>query len=132
MKDLNRCTRCHGTEDLYINSKRITKNGIERIYKMCRKCNTTRIKEYMKDPKNRETVYKSVYASIERHKEKQNARILLNYHIKKGNIVRPKICTVCLEKKNVEGHHEDYSKPLEVIWACRQCHADLHKNKTEL
>ena len=132
LKDLNRCTRCHSKENLYVNSRRINKQGIERIAYMCRKCNTSRIKEYMKDPKNRETVYRAVYTSTRRHQDKQNARAKLNWHVRCGNIIRPKICTLCLKKKKVEGHHKDYTKPLEVIWTCRQCHADLHKSEIKL
>lgn len=132
MKDLNRCQKCHSTKDLLVVSRHLAKSGEERVHKMCRKCNTDRMRKYVNNPKNRETVYKSVYASMKRHADRQFARYQLNYQIGKGNIIRPKICTVCLESKKIEGHHTDYTKPLDVIWACRQCHADLHKNKTEL
>jgi hypothetical protein len=130
--NINRCTRCHSKKDLYVNSKYKTKQGVERIAYMCRKCNTERIKKYMKNAKNRDIVYKSVYASIKRHKNKQNARAKLGYHIRKGNIIKPKICSICEKAKKIEGHHTDYSKPLLVTWTCRQCHADLHKREDKL
>lgn len=28
--------------------------------------------------------------------------------------------------KNLQAHHEDYSKPLDVRWACRKCHLESH------
>jgi len=34
----------------------------------------------------------------------------------------------CGETK-VEGHHPDYSKPLEVVWLCRAHHEDVHHKK---
>ncbi len=36
-------------------------------------------------------------------------------------------CKKCGDKENIEGHHEDYDKPLEVIWLCRQHHFEIHK-----
>ena len=27
----------------------------------------------------------------------------------------------------VDGHHPDYSKPIDVIWLCRKHHVELHK-----
>jgi len=34
-------------------------------------------------------------------------------------------CVVCRNPKS-EAHHEDYSKPLDVIWLCRRCHRAWH------
>lgn len=59
------------------------------------------------------------------NKEKDKAQHLLAYKIKRGEI-KKQPCEVCGELK-VDGHHEDYTKPLEVIWLCRQHHKDHHR-----
>ncbi len=63
-----------------------------------------------------------------RNKEKRKAYYILNNAIANGNIEKPKICRMCgVEDKIIDGHHIDYSKPLEVIWCCKECHALIHK-----
>ena len=47
--------------------------------------------------------------------------------IRNGFLIR-KSCEVCGELK-VEGHHEDYSKPLLVRWLCKKHHLDVHGGK---
>lgn len=96
-------------------------------YHICRACNLLHSKNYRKTKNGRKRVNEAVYRSMKKHQKRQNARANLNYHVRSGHIVRPDKCSVCLKKTKVEGHHKDYSKPLEVTWACRQCHADLHK-----
>ena len=54
--------------------------------------------------------------------KKYNAHSKLHYAIKTGKIKRPNKCSNCSKKCKPEGHHDDYNKPLEVIWLCRQCH----------
>jgi len=44
--------------------------------------------------------------------------------VRRGLISR-KPCEECGDPKS-EGHHEDYSKPLEVIWLCRTHHRRRH------
>lgn len=39
-----------------------------------------------------------------------------------GQIQPAGLCESCGEAKPLDGHHEDYSKPLEVVWLCRPCH----------
>ena len=41
-------------------------------------------------------------------------------------------CEVCGRTDGlIDGHHDDYSKPLEVRWLCRQHHADHHRTQRE-
>lgn len=39
-------------------------------------------------------------------------------------------CIRCGEAKSV-AHHEDYDKPLEVMWLCQPCHKQRHKELKE-
>ncbi len=66
-------------------------------------------------------------ASIARYPEKDKARRQLIKAVKRGDIIRGE-CKVC-SKPNAHAHHEDYSKPLDVIWLCRQHHEDIHHNR---
>lgn len=44
--------------------------------------------------------------------------------IKSGKITKTP-CVVCGNKRS-QGHHEDYNKPLDVVWLCSRHHADRH------
>ena len=56
------------------------------------------------------------------------AHILVMRAIRKGKLTRPLQCTSCGNghKRALQGHHEDYSKPLDVIWLCDPCHKRYH------
>lgn len=56
----------------------------------------------------------------------------LNDAIKGGHVIKDTSCQDCgTSSKRLEGHHEDYSKPLEVVWLCKTCHEHRHHG-TEL
>lgn len=55
---------------------------------------------------------------------KDLARRALQRAVAKGMIVR-KPCMFC-GGQNSDGHHEDYMRPLDVYWLCREHHAKLH------
>ena len=60
------------------------------------------------------------------HPEKIRAQYAMNYAIATGRLTKPDVCSNCNQGGKIEGHHEDYDKPLEVVWLCRSCHTKLH------
>ena len=59
-----------------------------------------------------------------RDPEKIRARRLLQSAVRRGTITRQ---ACACGNPDTQGHHEDYSKPLDVLWLCARCHADLHR-----
>ena len=64
---------------------------------------------------------------VENNPEKYAAHTALNTAIAAGRITRPGAC-VCGNNK-LEAHHEDYSRPLDVDWLCRNCHQLIHRRR---
>jgi len=62
-----------------------------------------------------------------RNPEKKVARKKVENALKSGELTRPEFCDNCRDNCYVEGHHEDYSKPLDVEWLCRTCHYQIHR-----
>ena len=56
---------------------------------------------------------------------KDRARAYANTYQKRG-LLTPEPCRDCGSEDNLHKHHEDYSKPLEVVWLCAPCHRDRH------
>jgi formylmethanofuran dehydrogenase subunit E len=59
--------------------------------------------------------------------EKYYARQSLATAVKSGKVVKPMSCSECPETHRIHGHHEDYSKPLDVEWLCPRCHGKRHR-----
>lgn len=120
---MTKCQKCRKYKKyVHVHTHRITKDGELKNYYWCRDCNTERQRKFRSTKHGRESTRKATARSIAKHWEKQKARITLNYYVRTGKIVRPKVCSSCKKSKKVEGHHEDYSRPLVVKWVCRQCH----------
>lgn len=54
----------------------------------------------------------------------------VNDEVSAGRIIKPLTCTRCNKKlqstRNIIGHHNDYTKPLDIYWVCQKCHKELH------
>ena len=57
-------------------------------------------------------------------KDKDRARVLVRSALKSGIIIKSP-CSVCGNPK-AQAHHEDYSKPLGVVWLCSKHHTEKH------
>lgn len=61
-----------------------------------------------------------------KNKHKRNAHLKVSRALYNGIIKRPDTCDECNQLKKIEAHHEDYKKPLEVMWLCIECHNKRH------
>ena len=83
----------------------------------------------------REDYKKNIKAREKRRKEynknnKEKIKIWnkISYELKKKG-VRLAECSMCGSKENLIKHHEDYSKPYDIIILCKDCHNKLHHSK---
>lgn len=78
-------------------------------------------------PKDTRREYHARY--LARHPEKRRAHIAVGNALRDGRIQRPTQCVRCNAPGPVEAHHEDYGRPLDVLWFCRPCHLFTHKQE---
>jgi hypothetical protein len=119
------CSHCHKDfpkEILIINS-----HTEKRKYYNCRKCNRERHQKYSQTPEGKKHVRAAVYKSIEKYRDRQNARARVYYAVKRGEIIKPKFCSKCGEITKIYAHHITYSKKLNIQWLCMNCHRKKHK-----
>lgn len=65
-----------------------------------------------------------------RYPEKAKAHDAVKNALAKKILVRPAFCAC--GQAHPHAHHEDYSKPLDVIWVCRDCHHELDRERRVL
>lgn len=60
---------------------------------------------------------------------KAKARNKVTCALVAGIVKKPLTCTLCHKKGKLEAHHEDYDKPLDIVWLCRSCHGKRHQER---
>lgn len=87
-----------------------------------------------KDPAKQSEYYRKWYAKNGRKRDEAKvfAHSCVMLAVKRGTLIRPDKCSICPRTEKIEGHHEDYDKPLEVVWYCNRCHRKLHKGLEKL
>lgn len=114
---LNKCKEC--TKD-DANSHRVKNIDKVREYDRERGKRPERIKANVE-------ISKMWNAEDRRRKRSHN---MVARAISSGKLVRQP-CFRCGNLKSL-AHHENYDKPLEVIWLCQPCHKQRHKEINEL
>lgn len=61
---------------------------------------------------------------VSRYPERVSARKKVAYALKTGKLTKT-ACVNCGATEDIQAHHHDYSKPLDIIWLCRNCHRNI-------
>ena len=88
---------------------------------------TRKTLEYRKTEQGKEAMRKS-YQNQKLHNAKRVAARQIVRMAVVGGILIKQPCAECGALK-VQAHHEDYDKPLEVVWLCGPDHHKLHKER---
>jgi len=86
--------------------------------------------EYLKTPRGKEVALKST-RNFRKDKIKYGAHCAVNNALRDGRMLKPSNCENCGIECNPHGHHDDYSKALDVRWLCTKCHTDFHNHVRE-
>lgn len=123
-----RCRKCKIVKDISLFYK-LSRNK-DGLYSYCKSCENARLK--IRD-RVRIKIKNPIYLlrklkSQKRYRllnpQKTKARLIVNKTIKRGILTR-KPCEKCGKEKS-EAHHEDYNKPLEIVWLCKKHHTERH------
>lgn len=115
---LNKCKKCAKNDVLEHRNK-----------------NLESIREYdrmrCKEPKKRASLRISTDRWAQKFPEKHKAKSMVKNAVRDGRLKRLP-CEVCGSDERIHGHHDDYSKPLDVRWLCaahhHQHHAKMRRN----
>lgn len=85
------------------------------------------------DVKKYQREYKRKYSNDKHEIIKYKARQEVKKAVLNNILEKESVCSLCYSDKfRIEAHHEDYSKPLDVIWCCSRCHADIHYGRINI
>lgn len=96
-------------------------NGLPKVY--CRPCELWEHRSYY--GKYKRKPYRKSKNLLKRDRTKNRTREATRKALADG-VIKKTPCQKC-GSLNVEAHHTDYSKPLEVMWLCRKHHFFLHR-----
>ena len=139
---MKKCFKCNEVKDLswFYPHKQMADGHLNKCKECAKKDSDDNFKRKLLDPnwqikereRQRNKQAKRVKAGLSKIYKRETPPV----HIRKEkygeymNAIRdgkltPTPCEVC-GKEKTQGHHEDYSKPLDVVWLCTRHHADRH------
>lgn len=135
---MKKCFKC-GVEKQLSEFYKHSKMADGRVNK-CKECNKKDVQDNYADKREYYAKYEKERAQKPERKEKAieyqrkrrklnplqyKARTIFGHALNAGKVKREP-CVVCGTIENIEGHHTDYTKPLEVEWLCRKHHLLEH------
>lgn len=131
---MKKCSSCGEVKSLTLFQKRsASKDGLTASCKSCLK-ERDRIRDQTSERKLMKEMYvkgkgKEIANACKRRYIEKNSKVR-RVHVITGNairngVIKKKPCKYC-GSVNVQAHHSDYDKPLDVTWLCPTHHQQWH------
>lgn len=144
---MRKCKLCMQEKDVaeyYASRQTMCKECVKRSALEYRNNNLEKVRAYdrqrgqLEHRKEQNRERNRIYNCLGRQKEwvkanpdKRMAHIIVGNALHSGRLVRPNKCEACNTECTPHGHHEDYAKPLDVWWLCKDCHGKRHREINE-
>lgn len=103
--------------------KECAKKDVKERYKQTREARHAYERSRAQSPGRRRAAFNYQRRRRARHPEKAAARNAVANALRDGRLIKGP-CRHCGATKNMQAHHDDYSKPLDVEWLCFTCHRE--------
>jgi hypothetical protein len=128
-----RCKECHKAK---VRENRKAKADYYRTYDAYRYKNDPKVRQrhrrYHKTDAGKAAMAEARDKWLRENAEKRACHTIVNNAVRDGRLSKPDACQSCgATDCRIEGHHDDYAKPLDVRWVCRSCHVEIHRQENE-
>ncbi len=116
----------------------ITEQMAKRSRYICRSCDSRNAGEWAKRNREKKRAANNAYHSrisgkraestaawLAKHPEKRKAHQAVQTALRNGSLTK-KPCEVCGSTVRIHAHHDNYNKPLAVVWLCHTHHMERH------
>ena len=126
MKTCNTCGKDKQEDEFH--KRAASRDGLAAKCKMCQKeydkkranlpHRVKARKEYMNTEAGKISHIRATKKWQSKNTRKRKAHIAVGNAIRDGKLIKPRYCELCDCELNLEAHHDDYDKPLDVRWLC--------------
>lgn len=123
---VNKCKECNKRD---VRENRNNRIDYYREYEKSRANNQDRVEAreaYQKTERGKEVGRKAKKKWAMNNPANRHAQVVVGNAVRDGRLKKLP-CKVCGSTNRIHGHHDDYSKPLDVIWLCPKHHSERHK-----
>lgn len=130
MLHCKQCRKVKPDSCFYASNQSSCKECIKQNVRANRRANIGYYRAYDRERGNRQPAgYLKQYRAS--NGTKYQAHNSVNNALRDGKMTKPLSCEQCHSSSGLHGHHDDYSKPLEVRWLCPACHKAWHDENGE-
>lgn len=137
---MKQCSRCKEMKELIEFPKDSSRADGHKYY--CKKCYNNMSKKWPSGQfeerrkvvanyreRNRDKINNYFQEYRENNLEKCRAQDAVKVALRANQLNKADTCSKCGSSRNIQAHHEDYTKPLDIVWLCASCHKQLHMSK---